>query len=547
MVGIILDTRNNRFSLINILLFFGGLLHSTQSNSVQVPIYSLIFCSPLIIGLLAKSSLRSALKSISILMICILLVLAISYPQLANILAIVKSQDVPRNFGQSLTFSYTTQTSLDWLSSLFFEINTINTGRHPFLLHETNYPLGIYLLFFIMFFPWKKTFFMGIGIVFSLFFIVAFSSNVPIFSPLVLNIFPILNSFRVPARGVIPIVLILIPFSLACLEHFIYKNKNQLLIIKYKFKLPKFFSMISFEKLFLLIMWSLLSTCSLNSFKERLPQLSDGLALESTLKELPKSMKAAVPEAFLPLNRSMLFFTHPQLLFTFGNSLGLFTLENLGFFNTYFLTFLLTLHNQPFSPVITALNMELFNSYINIFRRFYNLRWQWYLTPDHKIAFLDFTKETWGPAWIPYQLGTFNLLSELTEYLKSAKNQELDQLKNKLLLERDVAFNNMPLVKSNLKYCQHVKIKSISYLQYNQRIKISLDNSAFNSLISPNLETTCPLIVSTNYSSLLVVTTPIKDSSDFKNLKTFRAYGVLLGVIVPLGANEIEIFWQRPS
>lgn len=129
---------------------------------------------------------------------CALTAFLFSANQILNIVQLTPT--LGRYGSEKIIYSYVTQTVPDLLSSLFYSVNTIDTGRTSFQLHETNLAYGVLpfaLLTLLCFHRRSKLLYFNLFI-FS--FGIVFSSNLGPVSDLILEIIPLLGRFRCPGR-----------------------------------------------------------------------------------------------------------------------------------------------------------------------------------------------------------------------------------------------------------------------------------------------------------------------------------------------------------
>lgn len=588
---IILQVHSKKLSITNVIIYASVLVASLQSPAMQIPIYSLVFGLPLLAGVWAQFSLKDCRNSLIWCVSLSLIAMFITRDQLLNVWAIAKSGEISRGMeGVILTFTYTTQTITDWFSSMFFQIETINSGRNPFQLHETNYPFGPYFLLFLVFYPWKKWWKMGAGITFAFAITAMFSSDVSWISATMLAICPILKEFRVPARAILQIIIVLIPISIACLECFLVEKVKSIdkvflakvLLLVSMYLLLMYFLPGDLHDLFMYIsllfaiaikvydvrkkdvfekkkgvksnetaqqykqasfyfITIVLAFSSLFAFRERVPELLKSSDIQDAVETARSEIKRTAPQALEPLNRSVVSFFIPMLMNTTGYNLGLSTLEGSGFYNKYFIEFLFSLYQQSKIPIINTLGMRDFAYFFPIYQKLFNVCFNFKINQKtRKIEYQYTPEDTWGAVWLPQTKQVFASVRDITDYLRFHDPSKLALLKNTLLIEHDqwsLISNEFKI--GNFEGCSASTPPAVSYQQHWQKILITMDKGQ-----SKASNENCPLIVSTNFSKFLKVIGK-KSNGESISLQTFRAYGVLLGISVPSDVVGMEIYWSK--
>lgn len=110
--------------------------------------------------------------------------------------------------GMRLTYSYLTSQPLDWLGSLLWTARAVLPSRPALLHHEINNPIGPMVLLLVLV-PWHRARALAVGTGVSAAAALLFSTNVKPFSDALLLLFPLLGSFRVPTRAILPVLFLL--------------------------------------------------------------------------------------------------------------------------------------------------------------------------------------------------------------------------------------------------------------------------------------------------------------------------------------------------
>ena len=211
-LGIGLGTLRGRLSLVSMLIGVFCSSQASQGHGYQILLYSAIFGGPLILvalwSLTPRGSERFILmqKTAVVLTVVIGSGLLLSSPMIYVMLQSAMEGDTVRGPHSDLPiiYSYIVSTVGDWLSSLTWSHLSFLSEREDFYWHETNYPIGPLIVFFL---PWlrSKIFFAVNSVVILL--LLVFSCKIEPFASIMLQVVPPLTWFRVPARAALPIVI----------------------------------------------------------------------------------------------------------------------------------------------------------------------------------------------------------------------------------------------------------------------------------------------------------------------------------------------------
>jgi hypothetical protein len=216
-------------------LSFVALIHCFQYQSHQLILYSVVFGAPMLVGLLGRT--RPILKGVRQFGLPVVVTISAFLYSLEEFWPFFRhatSSDTARSIlGQDVTYSYLTSTLMDWLSSIPWTASFLELARdHSFFFHEINYPFGplIVLLFALSLRFRKMALPLAGGFLASVVLAVLFSMNIEPVSTLLSFLVPPLKFFRVPARSILPaIVMVPMLTSSLCLSlppHPLWTPKN---------------------------------------------------------------------------------------------------------------------------------------------------------------------------------------------------------------------------------------------------------------------------------------------------------------------------------
>jgi hypothetical protein len=173
-----------------------GVWHGLASVGTQLVVYGALFGAPVALVAAGRRWTPGHTRALLVLAAGALLVL----PRLAPMIAHATGDDFPRG-DASVVYGYgLAPGGTDWLRSLLWL-------APPLADHELNFPLGPLALALVVA-PRRIPLAMAIALATA----IAFASGVPPFDRLAE--LPVLESFRVPARAVLPVLVLIPPFAL---------------------------------------------------------------------------------------------------------------------------------------------------------------------------------------------------------------------------------------------------------------------------------------------------------------------------------------------
>ena len=216
-----LDEMARRRSVVTILVVLLALCHTFQFNGFQMVHYGILFGGPIVLGLMfAKPGIPFTAR-LGWYLLPVLVFLAaflISLPKFYGILLNGFGDDSARVAGDfDVIYSYTVAELADWLSSLPWAADYIPEARQQFTHHEVNYPVGPIVLLVLLGLAGSHLLRFSIGLAVSLVMALIVSMNIEPLSTVFVSTVPLLDSFRVPARSVLPVVVFVSMLAVAAL------------------------------------------------------------------------------------------------------------------------------------------------------------------------------------------------------------------------------------------------------------------------------------------------------------------------------------------
>ncbi|MSP62492.1 MAG: hypothetical protein EXR72_19595 [Myxococcales bacterium] len=221
LVALLLAAFRGRQSLTLLAVALVTLLHIFPHPGQQTTLYGLLFGAPLVLGLFASlvpgRTARVLLRLSPAVLLLVAAALLFSLPQLAALLHHFTSEDSARDLGTpDIVYSFTVGHLHDWIGSIPWSFRLPPLRPAPYF-HEVNYPVGpLVLALFLL--PRSRFRPLLIGGALSFALAIAFSSQVPLVSTALLAALPPLRAFRVPARSLLPLLLLATPLAIALLR-----------------------------------------------------------------------------------------------------------------------------------------------------------------------------------------------------------------------------------------------------------------------------------------------------------------------------------------
>jgi len=383
MTSLLLDEICGRRSALSFLLAIFALTHSFQYNGYQLIYYSVVFGAPILIALVFANPGQNQLSRLKWLIypaLVFLSALLIGLPKFAGMLDNALGDEMGRVVGSAVIYSYTIATIGDWASSIPWSASYIPESRTSFLHQEVNYPLGPLVL--LLFLVKLKTQLLRIyiGLATSLFLALVVSMNLQPLSGALTSIVPLLESFRVPARAILPFLLFSSLMGTAVLLKLIADAgsnyllwRSSLLAIVSAALLAINTPLINDIALVLLVSilfvllkremnrpeiamatLALFTGAAVAAFNERIvPPLEDPITNTLT-SSIHESITTQVPELAEPLNRA---FTNVQLTGIGSNSaflVDISTLSGYWYPLSRYAQLSAALNNQPYQPTVAV-------------------------------------------------------------------------------------------------------------------------------------------------------------------------------------------------
>ncbi len=559
-LALLLAAANGRLTVTLTAVAAIAYLHVLQAPGHQMTLYSAVFGGPVLLAVAGAWIARDradprgvAARALPVLLIGAGSVLA-SLPHFLAMFDYARGTDGGRSLGsEPVTFSYLTAVSSDWLSSIPWSKRWIPSSRELTYHHEVNFPIGPPLVLLALVPWWRRSRTLAAGLGASVLLAVVFSMNVAPASTWLAKVFPMLDSFRVPARAILPFALAVpIVAGAALLRRFgrsadgwplgavvggpvvagvlfavsppVREALGWLLaagVVALPLLRPRLADALPAGALLLA-----LAGGSLGAFRERLNPYPTP---EITTRR-PAQMRAEAlrqePQLRSLLTRIELTNDLPSLGTNTAYALGLSSLSGYAFPTRRFLELYFAVHRMPFDPTYVYFDFGSGPPF-DLFQQLYNVAFLG--TFEGKSLRLRPLGPTAGPAWFSAALVREKTVQALADRMASAGtglHAELGRLA--LVVEEDDAVRAAGLPSEVSPRCAEALVDRASVEPDGQTVRLRVRTPE-----------RCPLTVAMNFASFLRGTATV--GAEEVPLPLHPGYGALTQALVPAGATEVTI------
>ena len=548
MTTLVLNEMQQQRSLMTVLLSVLVLSNVFQYNGFQTMYYSVLFGGPITLALILSRPGHSFFERCRWTLFPVAVfacALAFGIPKLYGVFDNALGDDTSRVVGQSVIYSYTTASAEDWLSSIPWSPEFLPQNRPDRFRHEVSYPFGALALLLLL--PRINRRLMAVysGVMISLVAALIISMNISPLSTLMADNIPLLQSFRVPARAILPALIFISLLGtsvLIVLGRMPDRSKQGTwkaplacaLLLVFGLTLP---TLLADLILFLLVLvlfiarkwcqqhrevyWltlALFTGAGINAFEARInPPIADPFP-EKVLAEFRERILLQAPTLVQPLNR-----VHTDLLF---DKLGRNTLFALGFSSVtgYWVTpsrygrLFVALNEREYLPSTNAYHNHSQSPGFSLMNQLYNVTHAIDVVGNDLVV--TPLQNTLGKAWFSETHEWSEGFQDLARKLKT-KNTEVLR-KSAVLLLSDSA--TAPLADQTLN-CSAAQVDEVVDRDIPVPLTIRVTSAG-----------TCLLTIAMNYADVLQATNQVG-----KPLVMLPTYGALAGVIVPEGTSTITV------
>ncbi|HKP63357.1 MAG TPA: hypothetical protein VJV78_41765 [Polyangiales bacterium] len=536
--ALVLLVRAERLTITCAAICLLAFTHALPHVGQQPVLYGALFGLPLLAALLfATGPRRHALRAAAVLALTCAAALLCTLPTVIGLWQQFAGSDLPRGIrGEGVTYSYLVASARDWLGSLLWALPDW-TGRPKFTWHETNYPLGALVLALAL---WPRRA-LGLGVpvalALSAALVFAFSMDLRPVSSLLLWLVPPLGMFRVPARAALPLVLAVSPLLLglfvARLPERIVRRDADLAVgalavwigTGFLRELCLWFAvaLTLFEALRRparaygsLALLALLAVSSTLAFRGRLLELPSREALIDQPRELGDLLRRELPELASPLVRSVSG-PDPKPNNTLY-ALGLSSLSGYNLLNQRMLRLYCALLGVPYQSGVSVISVDPGAAYFAKLAALYDIVARVHPRAGH----IEPLPRLGSPLWFSERFVMRSSFEDLVQQLDAH-----DLRRTAAIVSSDRAASALPRVEC------HSEPHDIPY-------SVSPGPRIIVAQLTAARSADCPLTISLNYSADFRAFGRAAGGA-WSPLRTYPAYGALLGVLVPRDIRELEV------
>jgi hypothetical protein len=539
MCALLGAARANRLSPLVVLVGFFAVWNGVSGLGGQLLIYSALFGAPIAVVVLL--GVRPWTRATAAAMLTVGAGVLVALPRLSVMLAFAGSDDASRSLADSVSYDLGNASWADWLASIAWTRDVATGG----LVHETNYPLGPLLSFVVFLWPHGRSRALLVAIAGSAVFAILFAANVPPISTVISNL-PLVGAFRIPARAILPVVVLLPMLAVALF----WIARETALVLQpdppqFRFvgwlalavaiamiashgRLPGLLrestAWLTCIGVAIILRWkpmvaqrsmvsvalAAIAALGVLAFDERLVRGIPSDPIERGPHQLHDAVIEQAPELAMPLNRIQLIDAPRPYRVGLGFAAGLSTLD--GDFNppSRFVRLLSALNNRPLSSTTVIFDLGRSRNF-PILQQLYNVRYGLVFGRDD--LRLDPLPPTPGPAWLPRHLEALANDAEVAAALRSHASDL-----------RSVAWVNRSDATDIPSTCDG-----------------TLDSIATDSLgqvvtIQVTTRSACVVVVATNYIRALRATTATSTA-----LHVVPVDIALTGIVVPAGNTRFTL------
>ncbi|MBT4161169.1 MAG: hypothetical protein HOC70_10320 [Gammaproteobacteria bacterium] len=540
--ALFLDEMSRKRSVTTIVLCVITLCHTFQFNGFQLVHYSILFGAPIVLGLMfMKPGLRLT-ERIAWYWLPVLVFLAallISLPKLYGILLNGFGDDSSRAAGgYNVIYSYTVAELSDWLSSLPWAADYLPEARKKFTHHEINYPFGPLVLLVLLSLSGHRLLRFGAGMLISLVMVLIVSMNLEPLSKAIVAAVPLLDSFRVPARSMIPFLVFLSILSVAALlnrssrsDYAGWPEWGVLVAAGAAFVAIGFSPPIINDGILILavlallflrqkvpvqghiIVMALFAGGAVAAFKQRAYEPLVDPITDAGIATFRADIFQQEPALRSPLNRAQVNVQHESIGINTGFFLDVSSLTSYWFPLSRYAQLVAAMEGIPYHPTLSVFFRPPESPAFEPMNRLYNVAWV--LNPGPRGVAVSQGNETFGAAWLSGNVDWHDSWASLADGVKRLKYKG-----RLLLLDED----------------PRITFKEESFTDCQISRDVSTTSTEFPFEFELGIEGQCYLTVAMNYSSILKA-----EDQNGRILRTFPAYGALLGVLVDSDTKRISV------
>ncbi len=501
-----------------------------QQQSYQLLLYAVVFGTPLVLLHGGVSPARLGVTAA-----CGLVAVLLAAPQLAVMVGYALSEDSARQLsGASVAFGYSVNHLKDWLGSLVLSLEWVkSTQDNPFFLHETNYPMGTLLALGVVVGARGRRgpLVVWLGLVVL---VIMVASDVTPFSQMVTALVPGFHAFRVPARALIMVVPLGLALQLADHRAAAAPAPRHLLVTAAFALLVPFLPDVLVELVCVVAVASLLlprlglgvpqvmlvvGLAHVGATGQRMPPYLDAARASGLARILGDAVTAQAPDTLSSLERVYLKVQHDRLNLNTGMAAGLGSAVGYGHPARRYLELFHHATAAAHTPGAMVFIVELETVGTQWFLEMYNMGRV--ASPTAQGLGVATVLPNARAAWVPVLHHVVEDVGAVARWMAESHSGTRDWHATLLQSAGEETVTTSP-------ECAAMRIQDVA--GNGEHLWVTVEAHA----------PSCPLVFATNHLALLAATGTTTRGETIP-LRTFVAYGALLGVVVPPEVTRVDV------
>jgi hypothetical protein len=536
------SARVKRLSTTSLVIGALAVFNALPSLGQQTLIYSAVFGAPItLVTMLSSWRGRRITRDHLAVVIALLAGVLLAMPRVVDMVHYQFGGDSIRGASRSMFYAYGYPLTTDWLASLPWTTSAAFHWPGAIPAHETNYPLGPLLAIVLLLWPRGSPRTVGLAWLASGLLATTFALDLdPISSAL--RALPFVDAFRVPARAMMPFVVLVPVVALAVLA----ARPRQPLDRWQRWSLVigagvfvgtcrwaptgvrEVLAWTLCVALACMLRWRwravppvveraamlLVAALSVCAFYERVETALPAPPVEGPPHQIRKAVLARAPELAMPLIRVQLRDVTQPFRESTAFAAGLPSLDGVWFPPRRFIELLGGLWDAPLPPTAAEFDLRSRKGF-DILTQLYNVRY--IATPSGDLTPLAMTN---GAAWFAPDVMFADSVPEVVKQFRTAGTNIRELLARTVWVRRSEYV--VPIV-SNPE-CERARVHRVTTDSVGQTATIAVASPA-----------SCLLVVATNYAQML------RASDGERELAVLPVDVALTGILVPAGATTVVL------
>ena len=535
--------RARAISPVSLLLGWFAVFYALSSAGQQTLVYSVVFGAPILLATVlgGPRGSRGAHRMHLAVGLALAAGVLCAAPRLAEMLHYHLGDDASRGVARSMFHAYGRPHVHDWLTSVPWTASAAHAWPGVLPAHETNYPFGPLVVLAIARWPRARAGELGLAVVLSALLAIVFSLDLEPVS-LLLRQLPMIDAFRVPARAILPVLVVVPAVALAALwarGSEPLSRRHTWLVIGGGFAIlvvarvvPSVArELLAWPACGLLVWWSrgraerprgpraagalaLVAALGVMAFHERARGAHPPERIEDGPRALRAQILARSPALAMPLARVLVPARPPPFEKSTAFAAGLSSLDGVWFPPRRFLLLLGALWGQALSAAEADFDVTSHDRF-DLLAQLYNVHFLF--APDGRV--IPFPR-TNGPAWFVHEAVLTDDRKEMARALLAPGVDPRAVLARTAWVLRAEAPGALPSDAA----CARARV-----------LRVATDELGQTARLEVAAEATCILVVATNYAGML------RARVGAVALPVFPVDVALTGILVPPGTHDVVL------